>query len=479
MAVPRPVLALTALAALLRVPLLGAQSLWLDETLTGRLARGSLSELLRRLGSEEANPPLYYLAMWAWTRVAGLSEWALRLPSALCGVAAVAVAYAIGETLGSRRIGYVLAALVAVDPLLVYYSGEARGYSAVALLVALSFLFFARAMARRPGRSLAWWALCSALAIGVHWFAGLVVALEALALLWTRRRAALPAVAAVAVVGAALTPLLLEQRSSGVAENVTAGVGLAERAKGVPTSWLVGERGAAVSNLEWLLAALMVAALALLAFRVSAQERRAAALAALVGGGGLAALMAAALAGSDYVNNRNTVPFLVALLAVPAVALGAGRAGLVIAGLLCAGMLLAIVTAALDPEHERHDWRTTAKALGAAPAGGRVLVVAPGYNDVPLRWYRPEVAPLPAAGVRASELDVVLTDPLRQPLPDGALAATPAPGFTPAGTQRIQRMLIARYRSPRPRPVRPADVNAWARAHLDAARGAGGATALG
>jgi predicted membrane-bound mannosyltransferase len=46
--VPRPVVALTVLAALLRLPTLGAQSLWLDETLTGRMMRGGLRELLER-----------------------------------------------------------------------------------------------------------------------------------------------------------------------------------------------------------------------------------------------------------------------------------------------------------------------------------------------------------------------------------------------------------------------------------------------
>jgi len=72
----------------------------------------------------------------------------------------------------------------------------------------------------------------------------------------------------------------------------------------------------------------------------------------------------------------------------------------------------------------------------------------------------------------------VLTDALRDPLPRGSLGVPPAPGFAPAGFEIRQRMLVARYLAPAPQPVRPADVDRWARAQLDPARGAGGAALL-
>ena len=58
-------------------------------------------------------------------------------------------------------------------------------------------------------------------------------------------------------------------------------------------------------------------------------------------------------------------------------------------------------------------------------------------------------------------------------MPDGV-----APGFTPAGTRKAGRVLIARYRAATPQPVRPQDVNAWALAHLDPARRETGAALL-
>ena len=466
--VPRALIALTVVAAALRLPTLGSQSLWLDEVLTGRLARGSLGDLLHRVATEEANPPLFYLLEWAWTRVAGTSEVALRLPSALFGIALVPVAFAIGRRLGGQRAAVALAALVAVHPLLVYYSQEARGYAAVALACAVGFGLFLDAL---EGKRALWWALASAVALGCHYFAIFPVAIEAAILLARRGRAVLPALGGVALAGAALLPLLAEQVGGDHTDNVTGGTGLAERVKGVATSWLVGERGAPFNNLEWLVGALLLAGVGL----VVAKRVRAAILPAAVGGGGAALMALAALGGADYLNNRNTLPVLAIALAVPALGFAAGRrAGEVLGAAACVAMAVATVGALTDPAHAREDWRATARDLAATPA----VVVVPPYAGLPLRWYRPGLEPAPPGGIVVTELAVVLSDPDRNPLPPGALDAPPVPGFTPAGTRRHDRMLIARYRAREPRLVRPDEVSAWARTQLDAARGAGGATLL-
>jgi mannosyltransferase len=470
--VPRALIALTALAAALRLPSLGSQSLWLDETLTGGLARGSLGDLFHRVAGQEANPPLFYLLEWVWTRVAGTGEVALRLPSALFGIALVPVAFAIGRRLGGPRAAVALAALVAVHPLLVYYSQEARGYAAVALACALGFLFFLEALDEE--RTAWWWALASAVALGCHYFAIFPVAIEAAILLARRGRAVLPALGGLALAGAALLPLLSKQIGGGHSDNVTAGVGLAARVKAAATSWLVGERGAAIANFEWLVGALLLAGVVLVVVR----RPREAVLPAVVGSGAAALMAIAALGGADYLNNRNTLPALAIALAVPALGFAAGRTGAALGTAAALALAVATIGALTDPTHAREDWRATARALGPSPAGGRAVVVAPVYADVPLRWYRPALEPAPPAGVEVSELDVVLSDPDRNPLPAGALDAAPVPGFSPAGSRRHDRMLIARYRAPTPQAVRPDAVSRWARTRLDAGRGAGGAALL-
>ena len=83
---------------------------------------------------------------WAWSRPFGIGEVGLRSLSALIGTLTVPVAYVVGAQLVSRRSGLAAAALVAVSPLLVYYSQEARPYALAILLGGLSVGLFARAL---------------------------------------------------------------------------------------------------------------------------------------------------------------------------------------------------------------------------------------------------------------------------------------------------------------------------------------------
>ena len=321
-----------------------------------------------------------------WTRVAGTSEVALRLPPALFGIALVPVGYAIGRRLGGQRAAVALGALVAVHPLLVYYSQEARGYAAVALACALGFLCFLDALEQRRRASM-WWALASAVALGCHYFAIFPVAIEAAILLARRGRAVLPALGGVALAGAALLPLLAEQLGGGHGDNVTAGAGLGERVKAAATSWLVGERGAAVENLEWLVGALMLGGVALVVVR----RCRGAVLPAAVGGGAAALIGLAALGGADYLNNRNTLPALVIALAVPALGFAAGRVGAALGAATCGAMAVAT---------DRRPHRSRARARGLARDGPRPRAGRRGRGRSRLRRGGAALVP-PGAPVRA------------------------------------------------------------------------------
>jgi mannosyltransferase len=117
---------LTAVAAALRFATLGVQSFWFDEAVTVGLVERDLGEMLERIPDSESTPPLYYLLAWGWTTLVGTGEVGLRSLSALLGTATVPVAYAAARTLVSRRAGLVAAALVAVNPFLVWYSQEGR-----------------------------------------------------------------------------------------------------------------------------------------------------------------------------------------------------------------------------------------------------------------------------------------------------------------------------------------------------------------
>ena len=118
----------------------------------------------------------------------------------------------------SKRAAVVTAALVAVNPLLVWYSQEARAYSLLVLLVRSRFFssFWPARTRRRldshSGRPL------RSRPLPTHYFAAFVVLPEALILLTSRSRRAESAVGAVALGGLALAPLALAQRATGSAE---------------------------------------------------------------------------------------------------------------------------------------------------------------------------------------------------------------------------------------------------------------------
>ncbi len=154
-----PLAALTLLAAVLRLSTLDLQSFWYDEAFTPvHVLHPSLWATLRSVVHTENTPPLWYVLAWADSRVLGTGEVALRLPSALAGIATVPVAWAIGTELEgppTRRAAAVCAALVAVNPLFVWYSQEARAYGLFVLMAALAMLCFLRAE-REPTPAPAW-----------------------------------------------------------------------------------------------------------------------------------------------------------------------------------------------------------------------------------------------------------------------------------------------------------------------------------
>lgn len=144
------VLAATLVAAALRLFRLGAQSLWIDEVFTW-MSSGIGTPLAARDLLENLHGPLYSLILHAWTSVAGDSERAMRLPSAVFGIATVpALAWLARRWLG-RRPAIAAAWLGAASPFLVWYSQEARNYALLLLCTCASGALLL-GLVERPGR---------------------------------------------------------------------------------------------------------------------------------------------------------------------------------------------------------------------------------------------------------------------------------------------------------------------------------------
>jgi len=130
------VVAATLVALALRLFRLGHPSLWIDEVFTWYAADIGTAMPWAHV-VENVHGPLYTVLLHAWGAVAGDSEWAMRFPSVVFGVATVpAIAWLAGRWLGRDTI-VPAAWLAAGSPFLVWYSQEARNYALLFLCVAL------------------------------------------------------------------------------------------------------------------------------------------------------------------------------------------------------------------------------------------------------------------------------------------------------------------------------------------------------
>jgi mannosyltransferase len=205
-----PVLLVFALAALLRVVLASRQDLWADELFSLAVATGHSLEhpaaaavsalgdfvepadavsaaafrryldheappagpgrVIRAVLLSDTSPPLYYLALAAWTRAAGTSDFALHVFSVAWSLATLPLVWLLGRRLGGPRQALIACALFAVAPGSLYYSVEARMYAMVWFLSALTAWLTLRLHDRGGPGVLALWTLASVAGLLTHYF---------------------------------------------------------------------------------------------------------------------------------------------------------------------------------------------------------------------------------------------------------------------------------------------------------------------
>lgn len=128
-----PTVALIVVAVVLRFGIasfapLGSRELFRDEGASWLLAQNPLFDLLKH-ASVEAYPPLYSIVLKGWIAVIGDSEWGMRSLSAAAGVAIVILAWRWAHEALGRYAGAVAGALVAISPMALANSRDARMYA--------------------------------------------------------------------------------------------------------------------------------------------------------------------------------------------------------------------------------------------------------------------------------------------------------------------------------------------------------------
>ncbi|HTB69907.1 MAG TPA: glycosyltransferase family 39 protein [Solirubrobacteraceae bacterium] len=493
-----PLAALTLLAAALRFATLGEQSFWYDEAFTPvHVLHSGLGATLHAVVHTENTPPLWYMVAWLDVRVFGDGALALRFPSALAGVATVPVAWAIAERLAGRsiegrpaigrRAAVIVAAIVAVNPLLVWYSQEARAYALFVLLAALAMLCFVRLLQAPTRGRLAAFAAAGALALLTHYFAVFLLVPMVVWLLWDgrTRRAALPALGAIAVVGLALLPLISAQGGHG-----TQWIGrwaLSSRLEAIPRYYLTGYSGAPLGHgVELLVALPIMIGSAFGAWRLYAshdashapgslpQLRRGASIAFTIAAFGALAPIVLVAFGVDYLAPRNLVAAMIpvsVLIAILLIAVDAEPPRAPVAGLgvaLAAVITLAFLALSIDvslsPRLQRGNWRGLAHVIergggevaGARSSGGELAITTVELGAAPLEYYMSHLRLhnlAPGERVRLSEIDETGYAPLR-----ASAGRRPSQGFRLVERREIDGLIVYRFVSSVPRFVSEAEL---------------------
>ncbi len=123
------------------------QSLWLDEATTAKVARDiPWDQIIPSFSRYDFHPPLYYFFMKFWTQLFGYSEVALRFPSVIFSLLTGYVIYHIGKKLKNEHAGLLAAVLFLFNPLIIYYSQEARMYMMATFFMAAALYYVIRLM---------------------------------------------------------------------------------------------------------------------------------------------------------------------------------------------------------------------------------------------------------------------------------------------------------------------------------------------
>lgn len=438
-------------SGLFRFLTLGVQSYWVDEGYTVGLVQLPFGEMLNALSETERTPPLYYVVAWLWANVFGSHEVALRSLSALIGTGSVVLAYLVGREFVSPRAGLIAAALVAFNPLLFWFSQEARSYPLFILLGEASLLFFGRALRTpSPGVSAAW-AASSALVLATHYFAIFLIAPQAVWLVWRygRDRAVQVSTALVGVSALVLAPLALHQRNGNPIEESQP---LVTRLIKIPKEWVAGF-GSPGRNVFAVLAALLVLfGLLLLVRRASGHAQRGASLLGVIVALVVVPPIGLAIVGVDYLDPIYVVEALPAALIVVAAGFAVSRAGIVAAVLLVLVSVATIVVTESDATYQRTDWRSAVAEFGSGPTRGprAIMVIGAGGRFSPVDFYARGSSRMLPTGASVKEVVLLgLATEVKQ-----ARLALPRQ-FSEVANRRVQQLVVRVFRSRDARPVTP------------------------
>lgn len=145
------------------------QSYWRDEAFRIFMARLPFLKIIQ-LAPYDGQPPFYYFLLHFWMKIFGDSEIATRSLSLLCFELIIFLGFKFGlKLLPKTKFPLFTAALLALNPLLIYYAFETRMYIFLILFATLSYYFLWT-------KKWTWWVIASVLGLYTHNFMIFVLA---------------------------------------------------------------------------------------------------------------------------------------------------------------------------------------------------------------------------------------------------------------------------------------------------------------
>lgn len=142
--------------------------LWLDEmySLVNQFRLGTWEIFTTYIGDNQH--PLYAVLASLSVSLFGEHPWSIRLPAVLFGVATIPALYVFGTRVSSSREGLLAAALLTFSYHHVWFSQNARGYTALALAAILCSDYFIRIIREHKQKDMWLYAIIAALGCYAH-----------------------------------------------------------------------------------------------------------------------------------------------------------------------------------------------------------------------------------------------------------------------------------------------------------------------
>ena len=164
-------LAVIILGFSLRICNLGAFGFWVDEAATGYISRLSVKDIVIYTKDHAyEHPPVYYVILHLWLRIAGDTEWLSRFFAVFWGTLTLAVAFSVFIKLASPLLSTFSLFYLALNPFHLAYTQENRMYAWLSFLGAFSIWALLKFLHTSAKKWLVIYAITGVLGIFSHYF---------------------------------------------------------------------------------------------------------------------------------------------------------------------------------------------------------------------------------------------------------------------------------------------------------------------